>query len=88
MSSNDRRVWDPFAPPPTTTSASASAAEQPSPDSEPAPAGRAAEAAALLPDDLDDIKKADLIALAELADVPTYGTKDEIADRIREAAGG
>lgn len=86
MTSNDRRVWDPFAPPPTA--APASAVEQPSPDSEPAAAGRAAEAAALLPDDLDDIKKPDLIALAELADVPTYGTKDEIADRIREAAGG
>lgn len=39
--------------------------------------------AAELPDDLDEISKPDLVALAELAGVATYGTKAEIAARVR-----
>lgn len=48
----------------------------------------AKEAATQLPGDLDDITKTDLVALAELAGVATYGTKLEIAGRIRLAAAG
>lgn len=88
---SDRRAYDPFAP--FTTAAPAAG---PAPASAPVaeqheqaqePSSDAVEAAAQLPADLDDITKPDLIALAELAGVATYGTKAEIADRIREAAG-
>jgi hypothetical protein len=77
----DRRSHDPFAPPPP---APVEVDEQPDtgPDQD-----EAAEAAAQIPSDLDDITKPDLVALAELAGVATYGTKAEIAARIREAAG-
>jgi hypothetical protein len=73
----DRRSWDPWAPAPAVEPAPA-VAEQ---------AGDPQAAAAELPSDLDDIGKPDLIALAELAGVATYGTKQDIADRIRAAAG-
>lgn len=89
----DRRAWDPWAPP-----APSAPAEDDSvggaltgvvqPPVVEAPDGDAVTAAGLLPDDLDDITKPDLIALAEMAGVATYGTKAEIAARIREAAGG
>ncbi len=37
--------------------------------------------------DLDDVTKPELNELAEMAGVATYGTKQDIADRIRAAAG-
>lgn len=81
----DRRAYDPFAPHRPVDRAPA--------DGEPVKAGPVAgdeqpegeHPADLLPDDLDDISKPDLIALAEMADVATYGTKAEIAARIRES---
>lgn len=77
----DRRRYDPFAPAPRPEAedhtgpppASLTGVVQP-------PAN---DYAAELPADLDDISKPDLIALAELAGVATYGTKAEIAARIR-----
>lgn len=48
-----------------------------------APPEPAGDYASEIPADLDDITKSDLVALAELADVPTYGTKADIAARLR-----
>ncbi len=77
----DRTSYDPFAPPvPVSAPAVAEPVDQ---------AGDATDLddiAAQIPSDLDDISKDDLIALAELADVATYGSKLQIADRIRAAA--
>lgn len=89
----DRRSFDPFAPPPTAPDnpsqtgpdgAQSVAADTPTADE---PAGDAVTAAGLIPDDLDDITKPELIELADMAGVATYGTKDQIAARIRDAAG-
>ncbi len=78
----DRSSYDPFAPPPA---ASAPADAKPANDETPN-AADLDDIAAQVPEDLDDISKDDLIALAELADVATYGTKQQLADRIRAAA--
>lgn len=80
----DRTAYDPFAPPPARAPAPAPAVAEPVVE---APsAADLDDISAQLPSDLDDITKDDLIALAELADVATYGTKQAIADRIRAAA--
>jgi hypothetical protein len=85
---SDRRAYDPFAPfTPAAAAGPASAPVAEQHEQAQEPSGDAVEAAAQLPADIDDITKPDLIALAELAGVATYGTKAEIADRIREAAG-
>lgn len=91
----DRRSYDPFAPPPAVDPVEAhetlqtltGVVQPPEPaEQEPAePEGPVSDYAAELPADLDDISKPDLIALAELAGVATYGTKAEIAARIRAA---
>lgn len=67
----DRRGHDPYAPPP----AALTGVIQP-PDVN-APAG--------LPDDLDDLKKADLVALAEQHGLDTSGTKADLIARLRGA---
>lgn len=87
----DRRAYDPFAPfpvsPPAPPSPPLAAEPGELPDADPsASSEKAREAAEQLPFDLDEISKDDLIALAELADVASYGTKQQIADRIRAAA--
>ena len=71
----DRRAYDPFAPPPAVMTG----AVQPPTDDEPV--------AAPATDGLEDMPRADLIKLAERHDVATYGTKSMIAARIREAQG-
>lgn len=82
----DRQSYDPFAPPPPAQQADTSAPPPPAVAPAETPVVESvSDYAAELPDDLDDITKADLVALAELAGVATYGTKAEIAQRIREA---
>ncbi len=86
----DRRSYDPFAPPPAldpgeaheTLQTITGVVQPPEPIE---PSGDAATAAGLIPDDLDDITKPELIDLAEMAGVATYGTKAELASRIRAA---
>lgn len=80
----NRQSYDPYAPF-TASVAPAAPVEAPAPV---AGTEDAREAAAQIPANLDDINKDDLIALAELAGVATYGTKQQLADRIRAAAGG
>lgn len=82
----DRRSYDPFAPPPARSDEDDVWPDldevEPPEDGD----GQAGDAPAdLIPEDLDDITLKDLKALAELADVPTYGTKAELAARIRAA---
>ncbi len=83
----DRRSFDPFAPPPAHEPlfALTGVAQPPEPAEAPESNPDAATAAGLIPDDLDDITKPELIELAEMAGVATYGTKQDIADRIRAA---
>lgn len=86
----DRRSFDPFAPAPLVVDTSAKALAEANPAAEQPPTGSAQDArdaAAQIPPDLDEISKDDLVTLAELADVATWGTKQQIADRIRVAAG-
>lgn len=79
-----RRAHDPFAP--AAPQSLTGVVEPPAPPVED-DTGRddTGDVAAMLPDDLDDIGKPDLIALAELAGVATSGTKADLADRIRGA---
>ncbi len=76
----DRTAYDPFAPPPRVNA--------PVKPAEEGPTGDPKAAADLIPDELDDITLKDLKVLAEMAGVPDYGTKSQIASRIREAADG
>lgn len=74
----DRGDFDPFAPkplPPPTTGP----IERPSPTRPP----RAAVAAGS--DDLEDLKKQDLMDIAETHGLDTTGTKNELVTRIRRA---
>lgn len=71
----DRRGFDPWAPPPAPDAG----AEQSSVADEPT--------AGTVTDNLEDMSRTDLIELAERHDVPTYGSKAAIAARIREAQG-
>ncbi len=90
----NRQAYDPYAPPPAADPVEAhetlqtlTGVVQPPEQveqEEPVDA-EVSDYAAELPSDLDDISKPDLIALAELAGVATYGTKAEIAARIRAA---
>lgn len=70
------RPWDPFSPPaPTVPDGDGSegvATPQPAD-----PTG------APLPEDLAELDKDDLIALAKQRDVPHWGTKAQIAARLR-----
>jgi hypothetical protein len=67
---NERWRYDPFAPPPSLTGV----VQPPAVDDEPDGA---------LPDDLDDLKKAELIALAEERSLDTSGTRAELIARLR-----
>lgn len=76
MASNeDRRVYDPWAPAPAESLVDVAQSQ----DDE-SPTDRSQ-----LPNDLDDISRADLIALAKHHKVAAYGSKEDIATRIREA---
>lgn len=90
----DRRSHDPFAPPPAgggpveaheTLQTIPGVVQPPEPVEESESNTDAATAAGLIPDDLDEITKPELIELAEMAGVATYGTKAEIAARVRNA---
>lgn len=79
----DRRAWDPFAPPPPPPAAAA-------------PATLAAHApvatSGLLtsdppPDGLDDLRKPELIALAQERELESSGTRADIIARLRDAQG-
>lgn len=95
----DRHGFDPYAPPPPLSAltgvvqppASDDATTQSASTSDITTEPVAAEPVASelpIPGDLTDITRADLITLAEQHGVPSYGTKAEIADRIRRARAG
>lgn len=69
----DRRAYDPFAPAP--------------PAAGPAPAPPAQAERQPLPGNLDDLRKPELVALAEQRGVDSSGTRVEIIARLRAAAG-
>jgi hypothetical protein len=91
----DRQSYDPWAPPPApdpvqaheTLQTLTGVVQPPEPveqdQTADGPTGDATAAAGLIPDDLDDITKDELIELAEMAGVATYGTKAQLAARIR-----
>ncbi|MDN5931174.1 MAG: hypothetical protein L0I24_08940 [Pseudonocardia sp.] len=78
----DRRRYDPFAPAPRSTAPNEGRHRAPDPSAS-LTGVMQPPAALLLPDDLDDITKPDLVALAERHGVASYGTKSDIATRIR-----
>lgn len=71
----DRRAWDPFAPPPAEEPKSAAAEPE---------AGTEAVEPGELPSDLDYLKKPELQALAEKRNLDTSGTRPELIARLRE----
>jgi hypothetical protein len=71
--SNERWRYDPFAPPPSLTGA----VQPPAVDDEPDVA---------LPDGLDDLRKAELVALAGERGLDTSGTRAELIARLRASA--
>lgn len=77
----DRRRYDPFAPAPRRTAPDEGGRHR-APDP-PASLTGVVQPPVVLPEDLDDITKPDLVALAEHHGVATYGTKADIASRIR-----
>jgi hypothetical protein len=68
----DRRAFDPFAPPPLATA------------SEPAPATTQAED---LPADLRYLSKPELVTLAEQRNLDPSGTRPELIDRLLASQG-
>lgn len=70
----DRRAFDPFAPPPLASEA------QPAPKP-------ATEQVEELPSDLDYLRKDALVALAEQRNLDSSGTRPELIDRLRASQG-
>lgn len=78
MATEDRRAYDPFAPPPV---------EEPKQEAhQPEPEKNTAEPAGL-PSDLKYLSKPDLQALAEERKLDTSGTRPELIARLRDHAG-
>lgn len=70
---NERWRYDPFAPPPSLTGVVRPPAVDDGTD-------------AALPEDLDDLRKAELVALAEQRGVDTSGTRAELIARLRASS--
>lgn len=73
----DRSSFDPFAPPPATKPAVTDAVA-PSTDQAPSSTEHGD-----LPEDLEDLRKAELVELADARGVDSDGTKAEIIERLR-----
>lgn len=85
----DRRVYDPYAPPPTVVQMTSGVAQTVASEGEPDNRiALSADQGSLVPDDLTEISRADLIALAVQHGVASYGSKVEIAERVRRVASG
>jgi hypothetical protein len=74
----DRSTYDPWAPRSAPPPTAAESSQTPTTDEVTAP-----NPSSPLPDDLAEISRADLIALADRYGVASYGTKAEIAERLR-----
>lgn len=85
----DRRSHDPFAPPPPDASVESSGSEPEFGEREQfsgdvyEPSDGNAEG-----DSLDDMRRADLLKLAESEGLAAYGTKDDLIRRIRKHRAG
>lgn len=77
MTDEDRSSFDPFAPPPATKPAVTDAV---APTTDQAPSSTEHSD---LPEDLDELRKAELVELAEERGLDTEGTKAEIIERLR-----
>lgn len=74
---DDRRPHDPYAPPP------AASADEPS-DEVGVESGGDVELSDSSDDGLEDMRRVDLVELAESESIAAYGTKADLIERIRK----
>lgn len=84
MSVDDRRAHDPYAPPPVRdgTDPESAADEAVTGRSEPEP-DQPADSGDAPTDELDGMRRAELVQLAEREGIASYGNRDALVARIR-----
>lgn len=89
MTADERWRHDPWAPPAPVAALTGAVVPVPARVEEPAPAADSAPAAGSVVElpDLDDLRKAELVALATERGLDTSGTRAELIARLRAAAG-